>query len=85
MNFMPSQTIFAPRHGIVRRKSRRPAAAARMGRTEPPSATAVSRYGARDPRAQLRVCIPCRQKFFSLHIGNRICKKCKQTNQLECA
>jgi hypothetical protein len=113
MNFMPSQTIFAPatesydadpggpidRTGedwteeqilllasLVRGEGlSNTAAAARMGRMEPPIATAVSRYGARDPRAQLRVCIPCRQKFFSLHIGNRICMKCKQTNQLECA
>jgi hypothetical protein len=85
MNFMPSQTIFAPatesydadpggpidRTGedwteeqilllasLVRGEGlSNTAAAARMGRMEPPIATAVSRYGARDPRAQLRVCI----------------------------
>jgi hypothetical protein len=59
------------------------AIAIRMGRTEPAIATAVSRYGARDPNAQLRTCRPCRRPFFSMHIGNRICGQCRV--KLECA
>jgi hypothetical protein len=59
--------------------------AVRMGRTESSIATAVSRYAVRDPRAQLRTCLPCDRKFFSMHIGNRMCSRCVQRNHLECA
>jgi hypothetical protein len=59
--------------------------AMRMGRTESSISTAVSRYSVRDPKAQLRPCMPCGRKFFSMHIGNRICARCVQPNQLECA
>jgi hypothetical protein len=60
-------------------------AAIRMGRTEPSIATAVSRYGARDPKAQMRTCMPCRRPFFSMHLGNRICGQCIKRHSLECA
>jgi hypothetical protein len=61
------------------------AVARRMGRTESSIVTAVSRYCVRDPRAKLRVCIPGRRQFFSMHVGNRICVKCARQNHLECA
>jgi hypothetical protein len=60
-------------------------AAIKIGHTEPLIATAVSRYGARDPRAQLRTCMPCRRPFFSMHIGNRICGQCIKRHSLVCA
>jgi hypothetical protein len=59
--------------------------ARRMGRTESSIATAASRYCARDPSAQLRICMPCRRPFFSLHVGNRICGQCRVKHQMECA
>ena len=66
------------------------AAAVRMGRTESSAATAVSRYGARDPRPKLRPCLGdvCngRKMFFSLLKGNRICTRRQRKNSyLECA
>jgi hypothetical protein len=59
--------------------------AVQMGRTESSISTAVSRYAVRDPRAQLRPCMPCGRKFFSMHIGNRICARCRVRNDLESA
>ncbi|MCC8962468.1 hypothetical protein H8A95_09115 [Bradyrhizobium sp. Pear76] len=56
----------------------------RMGRTETSIVTAVSRYSVRDPKARLRACMTCKRPFFSLHIGHRICGKCRVRHQFEC-
>jgi hypothetical protein len=51
--------------------------ALRMRRSEPSIITAVSRYGVRDPKAKLRICMPCRRPSFNTLNRKRICGRCK--------
>ena len=56
-----------------------------IGRTVPSVFTEICRMGMSRPGAKLRSCMPCGRRFFSGHIGNRICRRCVRIHQLECA
>jgi hypothetical protein len=59
--------------------------AAAMGRTPHATWTYISRIGMATPGAAVRKCLPCDRKFYSSHVGNRMCTWCLESEELRCA
>lgn len=56
-----------------------------IGRSPHATWNQIARIGMSKRGAQVRKCLPCDHNFYSTHVGNRMCQRCLESDELRCA